>query len=273
MNAPSAAICPTCKGSGKKRRAWDMTLLGGKRGRQEQICAACRGTGQVDPVRVCTACGQWIDVCTCPKSKIIKLWKVDEMNGVNWVQGQQRWRVEFSRGGTHYYMGQFEDKALAVRCRMEADNTPTEQLPALRQKYAELKKAGVKVVEPEPAETHGVGLTREEYAETIEQLDQDAPAEIDEDQIDTGLMSIYSWTVTEERPDKLTALITAVYAAEQLFKEALAARDQADARACDAERVATEAWNNLAKALAELGQTTALDRSYLGFLREEITRS
>jgi hypothetical protein len=195
------------------------------------------------------------------------------MNGVNWVQGQQRWKVQFSRGGTYYYLGQFEDKALAIRCRMEAENTPTEQLPALRQKYAELKKTGAKVVEPEPAETHGVGLTREEFAATIEQLDREAPADIDEDQIDTGLMSIDSWTVTEERPDKLTALITAACAAEQLYKEALTALGQAEARACDAEQVAIEAWNNLAKAMAELGQTAAFDKSILGFIREEITRS
>lgn len=230
---------------------------------------ACHGTGQVEPVRVCPACGNWLDGCTCPRSKIIKLWKVDDMNGVNWVQGQQRWRVEFSRGGTHYYMGQFEDKALAIRCRMESENTPTENLPALRQKYAELKKAGVKVVEPEPAETHGVGLTRDEFAATIEQLDQDAPVEIDEDQIDTGLMSIYSWVVTEERDtSNMNKLLTAAYTAEQVYKEALTALEQAKAQACDAEQKAIDAWNNYAQALLALGHTEAFVKSIFGKMVE-----
>lgn len=275
MNAPNdTATCPTCGGLGKRVRAWDLMLLGGKRGKLVQRCVSCRGTGQVDPLRVCAACGNWVNVCKCAKSKIVKQWKVDEMNGVNWIEKDECWRVEFRRDGTTYYMGQYPDKTMAITCRMEAENTPTEQLPALRQKYANLKKARAKVVEPEPAETHDLGLTRDEFATTIAQLDQEAPADIDEDQIDTGLMAIHSWIITEERdPDMLYKMLTAARVAEKCYQDALAAEQRASQAAHDAKLEAIAAWNEVAKLLVESGMTVAFDESALGFLREEIARS
>ncbi len=246
MNAPQPAVtCPTCGGSGIRIKHWVKWCSDYERAKQQR-CLACRGTGLVDPIRVCPACGQWVDLCTCPKSKIIKLWKADDMNGVNWVEKDQRWRVEFSRNGEHYYLGQFADKALATRCRMEADNTPDDQLPALRQKYAALKKNGNGHVAPErePAETHGIGLSYEAFAATIAQLDQQVPAPSDD--------------LSEKLADAL--------AKDQRFREI---RE----RYCAAERDAVEAWNEYARELAASGQSDAFAKSYLGFLREEITRS
>jgi hypothetical protein len=245
MNAPQqAATCPTCKGSGVRTKTW--VKWGSDREREKpQRCLACRGSGQVDPLRVCQTCGQWADQCTCPKSKIIKLWKVDEMNGVIWIEKARRYRVEFSRNGTHYYLGQYADKALAVRCRMEADHTPDDQLPALRQKYAALKKNGNGHAAPEPAETQAIGLSHEAFAATIAPLDQPVPA---------------------PSADELSAKLADALAKDQRFREI---RE----RYCAAERDAVEAWNEYARELATSGQSDAFARSYLGFLREEITRS
>lgn len=250
MNAPHAATCPTCGGSGERVRAWDMSLLGGKRGQRVLRCLACRGSGQVDPMRVCPACGQWTDQCTCPKSKIIKLWKVDEMNGVVWVEKDQRWRVEFSKDGDHYYLGQFADKAMAAACRMEADHTPVEDYPALRKKYAALKKAAAQPVapEPKPAATHAIGLSREEYAATVAELEKADPM-----------------MTSASRAADLNAKLTAALAADRRFRDI---REQY----CAAERDAVEAWNEYARELALSGQSDAFAKSYLGFLREEITR-
>lgn len=279
MNAPHAAICPTCKGSGKKTRAWDLTLLGGKRGRQEQRCVACHGTGQVEPVRVCPSCGNWLDSCTCPRSKIIKLWKVDDMNGVNWVEGQQRWRVEFSRGGKTYYMGQYPDKAMAIRCRMEADNTPTEQLPALRQKYAELKKAGVKVVEPEPeaypdhydpaAIIRAIDTIRDDVADDPESARQlegmRLLAMLD---MPTSDAPVDDAVIEAEVPSETDVLHQKLVAARKADERFQAIREQY----CAAERDAIDAWNEYARELASYGQTDTFYQSYLGFLHEEINR-
>jgi len=268
-NAPrDTATCPTCGGLGKRVRAWDLTLLGGKRGKQVQRCVSCRGTGQVDPVRVCSACGQWVDMCKCAKSKLVRQWKVNSMNGVVWIEKDERWRVEFRRGNQHYYMGQFPDKAMAIRLRMEAENTPTEQLPALRKKYADLKKAARAAAsepEPEPAETHSLGLTCEEFATTIAQLDQEAPASSD-DEIDTGTPL---WDTADDLNEKLIAARTA----ERRYQDCLVVFNEAQEQVCAAEARAVEAWNDLAKALAGLSQTPAFDKSWLGFIREEIARS
>jgi hypothetical protein len=252
MNAPQqAATCPTCKGSGVRTKTW--VKWGSDREREKpQRCLACRGSGQVDPLRVCQTCGQWADQCTCPKSKIIKLWKVNEMNGVNWNEKDQRYRVEFSRNGTHYYLGQYADKALAVHCRMEADHTPDDQLPALRKKYAALKQNGNGHVAPEPAETQAFGLSPDEFAVTIAALDQAAPAPAD--------TSTPVWDSVDDLNEKLAAARTA----ERRYQDALVVLEQAQAQSCEAEQRAIEAWNDLAKALLALGQTEAFDKSMFG---------
>lgn len=136
MNAPQITVpCPTCKGSGERIRAWDMSLLGGERGRMVQRCLACRGTGQVDPIRGCLTCGQWADQCTCPKSKIIKLEMRDMRVHPGVERKENRWNVTIFRDGRTHYLGRYTDESVAIKVRQEAEQLPVSEFPALKARY------------------------------------------------------------------------------------------------------------------------------------------
>ena len=233
MNAPSAAVCPTCKGSGHRTWAFDRTLLGGKRGKREQRCLACRGTGYVEPGRVCPACGNWNDVCTCPKSKIIKLEaRMEGTRGIYWNKKNHTYQVEIRRDGKQHSLGSFDDKALAFAIRQEAEQLPTSEFPALKAKYQALRKAN----------KNGNTYT--------------APAPSED-------------VVEAEVPDDADVLHQKLIAARKADERFQAIREQY----CAAERDAIDAWNEYARELSSYGQSDTFYQSYLGFLHEEINRS
>ncbi len=155
-----------------------------------------------------------------------------------------------TKDGELFYLGEFVDKALAMRIRMEAEQLPPSEYPALKAKYKALKQNGAGHVapSPEPAETQAIGLSRSELAETIAQIE------------------------LVESSDVLSAKLAAARTAERDYQVALADLEKVQAAACDAEQRAIAAWNDVAEALAELGMTSAFDKSALGFIREEIAR-
>lgn len=232
MNTPhAAAICPTCKGSGHRTWAFDRTLLGGKRGKREQRCLACRGQGYVEPGRVCATCGNWNDVCTCPQSKIIKLEIRDmgDQQGVRFVDN--RWEVTIFKDRKAHYLGRYTSEDVAIKVRQEAEQLSVSEFPSIKARYKQYTWRGQSKAAVQPSE------------DVVE-------AEVPD--LDTT--------------DVLHQKLVAAREADQRF---LAIREQY----CAAERDAVDAWNEYARELAAYAQSDAFARSYLGFLREEITRS
>lgn len=139
MNAPHAASCPTCGGSGVRVKTW--VEWGSDREREKpQRCLACRGSGQVDPMRVCQTCGQWADLCTCPKSKIIKLEARDmrEHPGVEFTEN--RWEVTIFKNRKAHYLGRYTDEAVAIKVRQEAEQIPVSEFPALKERCKQYRR-------------------------------------------------------------------------------------------------------------------------------------
>lgn len=233
MNAPRAATCPTCKGSGVRTKTWVKWSSNHER-EKPQRCLACRGSGQVDLMRVCQTCGQWADQCTCPKSKIVKLEANDmgEVTGVHLMKRDNRWMAYIHRDGKQYNLGHFEDEDLALAIRQEAEVLATSEFPALKAKYQTIRK-------------------------TRKNSNGHAAPEPDEAVIEN------------EVPDDADVLHHKLVAARKADQRFQAIREQY----CAAERDAIDAWNEYARELASYGQTDAFARSYLGFLREEIKRS
>lgn len=140
MNAPQmAAICPTCKGSGVRTKTW--VKWGSDRERERpQRCLACRGSGQVDPMRVCQTCGQWSDQCTCPKSKIIRL-EAEDMRAHPGVEfTENRWEVTIFKDRKAHYLGRYTDEAVAIKVRQEAERLPVSEFPALKERYKQHRR-------------------------------------------------------------------------------------------------------------------------------------
>lgn len=228
MNAPHAATCPTCGGSGVRTKTW--VKWGSDREREKpQRCLACRGSGQVDPMRVCPACRQWADQCTCPKSKIIKLEAGDmgKYKGIEFTEN--RWEVTIFRDHKAHYLGRYTDEAVAIKVRQEAEQLPVAEFPALKARYKQHRRSP--------------GYTTP------------APSE---DVVEAEVPDL-------DAADLLHQKLVAARAADERFQ---AIRTQY----CAAERDAVDAWNEYARELAASGQSDAFARSYLGFLREEITR-
>ena len=233
MNAPyAAAICPTCKGSGHRTWAFDRTLLGGKRGKREQRCLACRGTGYVEPMRVCPTCDQWADVCTCPKNKIIKLETRDmgEQQGVRFVDG--RWEVTIYKDRKAHYLGRYISEEAAIQVRQAAENLPVSDFPAIKARFKQYTWQGQSKVAAQPVK-----------AEDVVEAEV---ADLDTDEV------LHQKLVTARAADQRFQVIREQY--------------------CAAERDAVEAWNEYARELAASGQSDAFAKSYLGFLSEEINR-
>lgn len=236
MNQPttSLATCPTCNGSGVRTKTW--VKWGSEREREKpQRCLACRGAGQVDSLRVCPACGNWIDGCTCAKSKIIKLEAGDmsEATGVRWNNRDKRWQATIYKDGKTHYLGQYKDQAAAISIRLKAEQLPSSAYEALKAEYQQYRGNG-----------HA-----EAQAEFNPQPDEAV--------------------VEAEVPDADDVLHQKLVAARKADQRFLAIREQY----CAAERDAVEAWNEYARELAAYAQSDTFARSYLGFLREEITRS
>jgi len=234
MNAPQpTAPCPTCKGSGIRVKRWVNLWYGDREREKPQRCLACRGSGQVDPVRVCQTCGQWADQCTCMKSKIIKL-EAENMGvqtlGVRWEPRHKRWQATIMKDGKQHYLGEYKDQAMAISIRLKAEELPVSEYPALKEQYRQIRDGN----------------------------DQAAP-EPDEAVVEAEVPDL-------EPTDVLHQKLVAARAADQRFQ---AIREQY----CAAERDAVDAWNEYARELAASGQSDAFTRSYLGYLREEINRS
>ncbi|MCC7449618.1 MAG: hypothetical protein IT324_19515 [Anaerolineae bacterium] len=197
-----------------------------------------------------------------------------EHPGVAWNSQDERWMAYIRRDGKQISLGTYADKALAIAIREEAEQTPTNALPALKAKYRALREAN-KNGDARPYPDHydpaamqrAIDAIRDDVDDpelarqldgmkALARLDAALMPPADEAVIDTGL------------PDAagLQQKLAAALAADERFQ-------RIKVQYCAAERDALEAWNEYARELAAAGRSDVFARSYLGFLREEIKRS
>lgn len=225
--------CPACGGIGQQEIEISSNFfnLKSRSKTRTRPCLACKVTGKVEADRVCPTCGKFLNMCSCPRGRIVQTTKSEDVEvstGVTWNEKQSRWIAQIYKEGKQHYLGAFEDKALAEGIRSEAERMPVSEFPALRQTYRKAKKQGPVV-------------------QRLQVPEQEAAAP---EQCALGTL--------------LSLIQTALEADEHMKRLQTAAQAACD-DAATAEQTAIEAWNTVMEALRDTaGTESAFNRSEFG---------
>lgn len=264
MNAPQddLVLCPTCKGTKKQTRksAFARKHVTGP-------CFACGAQGRVEASRVCPICGDWAASHSHDgrEAAIIARVVADERakkndesepdmtskkskpRGMNFDITHRTWKVSFRRDNETCYLGTFRENEaeLAEALALEAGNAPTEQFPALREKYRALQQER----RGKPATTVHVQADRNLQPETAQALN--ALINLAVEAVETG--DLLPEDEAGDEDARILALVRRARAAERCVEQLREASRRAEADAERAYQDAVSIWREVREALAEIG--------------------
>lgn len=253
--------CPACGGTGRQTIVIVRNPFSDVPGKKRQRpCLACHETGFVEAARVCPRCHHFVAMCICPRSRIVEVSavpaptqqedKLSGTRGVTWNEAHQRWKAEIRRDGKMQYLGEYTEKRLAIAIRIEAENAPTSEFPALKAKYARLRRGDEVSESPadDPAESLSPALAPPQIAPAYEP-DDVLPAAPDPDLAE------------------LMQLVDLALQADRCAAELAGRADQAHTEADRAIAAAAAAWDRVGGALTRLAATSpSFDQSIFGNL-------
>jgi hypothetical protein len=241
--------CPTCGGTSQQVIEYPAYPLqmSGRFKKRTQRCLSCRKhPGQVEADRVCPTCRKFVDMCLCPRVRIVSVVKLSpdteskkespvsqELTGITYRERDKVFVASIYKDKKVHYLGSFKDKTLAEGIRLEAEHMPVSEFPALRANYRKVKLQG-------------------QIAETSQPATSAAISAITLDPAKQNVQDVL-----------LDCIAKALQADETLRRLRLAAQAACD-DAATAEQVAIDAWNVVIETLRDrAGADSALNRSAL----------